>query len=66
MSDEAHFRIGDYVNKQNCQEELFYKASRSSTPNLSGGVIDLIFSKTGGATVTVNGYRYQAMNKNFV
>lgn len=79
FSDEAHFEIGGYVNKQNCRiwgEEnprLIYE--RPLHPKrvtvwcalwYAGVIGPYFFENAGGEAVTVNGNRYRAMITEFL
>ena len=79
FSDEAHFHIGGYVNKQNCRNcgsENPHKIKEKPMRPLrvtvwcglwGGGTIDpYFFEDEGGATVTVNGDTYRTMKTNFL
>lgn len=79
FSDEAHFEIGGYVNKQNCRiwgeenprvmhmKQLHPQRVTVWCAIWSGGVIGPYFFQTeDGAAVTVNGERYRAMITNFL
>lgn len=74
FSDEAHFHLGGYVNKQNCriwgsenphviEEKPMYSQRVTVWCGFwSGGIIGpFFFENEAGATVTVNGERYRAM-----
>ncbi|GFT92289.1 uncharacterized protein TNCV_319491 [Trichonephila clavipes] len=79
FSDEAHFWLNGYVNKQNCRiwVKLIHKNCMSKHRYIqkkltvwcalwAGGIIDSYFFKNDeGHTVTVNGDRYRAMITNF-
>ena len=79
FSDEAHFWLNGFVNKQNCR--IWGESNPQQMQQLpmhpekltvwcglwSGGIIGPFFFKNdGGATVTVNGIRYRAMIKEFL
>lgn len=74
FSDEAHFHLGGYVNKQNCRiwgtENPHVVEEKPIHPQRvtvwcgfwSGGIIGpFFFENDEGAAVTVNGERYRAM-----
>ncbi|EFN63948.1 hypothetical protein EAG_14216, partial [Camponotus floridanus] len=76
FSDEAHFSLGGYVNKQNCRiwgnENPQVSQERPMHPGKvwcafwSGGVIGpYFFENDEGITVTVNSQRYGRMITNF-
>jgi len=65
FSDEAHFHLGGYVNKQNCRiwgsENPSSWRSQCTTSDclVSGGIIgSFFFENELGAAVTVNGERH--------
>lgn len=79
FSDEAHFWLNGFVNKQNCR--IWGESNPQQTQQLpmypgkltvwcglwSGGIIGPFFFKNdAGNTVTVNGVRYRAMINDFV
>ncbi|XP_018375528.1 PREDICTED: uncharacterized protein LOC108769183 [Trachymyrmex cornetzi] len=79
FSDEAHFHLGGYVNKQNCRiwgsEQPHTIVERPMHPPRvtvwcgfwSGGIIGpFFFENDAGNAVTVNGERYRAMLTNFL
>lgn len=79
FSDEAHFHLGGYVNKQNCRiwgsENPQVVVERPMHPNRvtvwcgfwSGGIIGpYFFENEDGDSVTVNGVRYRDMLTNFL
>lgn len=79
FSDEAHFHLGGYVNKQNCRiwgsENPRMIVEKPLHPQRvtvwcgfwAGGVIGpYFFENEAGATVTVNGLRYRAMINDFL
>ncbi len=79
FSDEAHFHLGGYVNKQNCRiwgtENPHVILEKPKHPQRvtvwcgfwSGGIIGpFFFENEQGAAVTVNGERYRAMINNFL
>lgn len=79
FSDEAHFWLNGYVNKQNCriwddeppevfQELPLYPLKTTVWCGLwAGGIIGPYFFKNAaGECVTVNGERYRAMITNFL
>ena len=74
MSDEAHFRLGGYVNKQNCRiwglgnpkmiivKSVYPQRVSAWCGFWSGGIIGPYFSENeAGATVSVKGLRYRTM-----
>ena len=72
LSDEAHFDIGGYVNKQNC---LIWDTENPHAPNMShcwcgfwsrGIIRQFFFENEQGEPVAVNGDRYRAMFKEFL
>ncbi|GFS60439.1 uncharacterized protein TNCV_946951 [Trichonephila clavipes] len=78
FSDEAHFWLNGYVNKQNCRiwseaNPQVYVETSLHPEKLTvwcalwaGGIIGPYFFKNdGGHNVTVNGDRYRAMITNF-
>lgn len=78
-SDEAHFHIGGYVNKQNCRiwgsENPHVTVEKQMHPQRvtvwcgfwSGGIIGpFFFENERGAAVTVNGERYRDMLNEFL
>lgn len=79
FSDEAHFHLGGYVNKQNCRiwgsEQPHVIVERPMHPPRvtvrcgfwSGGIIGpFFFENAAGNIVTVNGDRYRAILTNFL
>ncbi|GFV64737.1 uncharacterized protein TNCV_3275081 [Trichonephila clavipes] len=76
-SDEAHFWLNGYVNKQNCRiwseaNPQVYVETPLHPEKLTvwcalwaGGIIGPYFFKNDGHNVTVNGDRYRAMITNF-
>ncbi|GFW61010.1 uncharacterized protein TNCV_4872201 [Trichonephila clavipes] len=76
-SDEAHFWLNGYVNKQNCRiwseaNPQVYVETPLHPEKLTvwcalwaGGVIGPYFKNDEGHNVTVNGDRYRAMITNF-
>lgn len=79
FSDEAHFHLAGYVNKQNCRiwgsENPHVIVEQPMHPQRvtvwcgfwSGGIIGpFFFENDEGATVTVNGDRYRAMLNEFL
>lgn len=79
FSDEAHFHLGGYVNKQNCRiwgtENPHVIVEKPMHPQRvtvwcgfwSGGIIGpFFFENEQGAAVTVNGERYRAMINDFL
>ncbi|GFT97265.1 putative DD41D transposase [Trichonephila clavipes] len=56
FSDEAHFWLNGYVNKQNC------RISSEANPQV---LVESFFKNDEGHNVTVNGDRYRAMITNF-
>ncbi|GFX63054.1 transposase [Trichonephila clavipes] len=77
FSDEAHFWLNGYVNKQNCRiwseaNPQVYVETPLHPEKLTvwcalwtGGIINPYFFKNDGHNVTVNGDRYRAMITNF-
>ncbi|GFW92243.1 putative transposase [Trichonephila clavipes] len=78
FSDEAHFWLNGYVNKQNCRiwseaNPQVYVETPLHPEKLTvwcalwaGGIIGpYVFENDEGHNVTVNGDRYRAMNTNF-
>ena len=78
FSDEAHFHLGGYVNKQNCRiwgsENPHVIMEKPMHPQRvtvwcgmwSGGIIGpFFFENEAGAAVTVNGERYRGMLEDF-
>ncbi|GFX03898.1 uncharacterized protein TNCV_4678031 [Trichonephila clavipes] len=77
FSDEAHFWLNGYVNKQNCRiwseaNPQVYVETPLHPEKLTfwcalwaGGIIGLYFKNDEGHNVTVNGDRYRAMITNF-
>ena len=74
MSDEAHFHLGGYVNKQNCRiwgsenpKMIFEKPLYPQRVTVwcgfwAGGIIGpYFFENEAGAAVLVNGLRYRTM-----
>lgn len=79
FSDEAHFHLDGYVNRQNCRiwghenpREIHEKAMHPQRVTVwcglwAGGVIGpYFFEDENGQGVTVNGDRYRAMINNFL
>jgi hypothetical protein len=79
FSDEAHFHVGGYVNKQNCRiwgsenpREFVQKPMHPLRATVwcglwRGGIIGpYFFENEDGQTVTVNGERYRHMLTSFV
>jgi len=79
FSDEAHFHLGGYVNKQNCRiwgsenpHETLEKPMHPQRVTVwcgfwHGGIIGpFFFENEQGAAVTVNGDRYRAMLNEFL
>ena len=63
FSDEAHFDLGGYVNKQNC----LWAQKTSTVWFWSRGIIGPFFLENGqGEAVTVNGDRYRAILNDFL
>ncbi|GFT53593.1 hypothetical protein TNCV_3325261 [Trichonephila clavipes] len=73
FSDEAHFWLNGYVNKQNCRiwseaNPQVYVETPLHPEKLTGalyGLADHFFKNDDGHNVTVNGDRYRAMITNF-
>lgn len=78
LSDEAHFHLSGYVNKQNCRiwgsenpTEMVEQPLHPQRVTVwcgfwAGGVIGpYFFENEAGATVSVNGVRYREMLTNF-
>ena len=79
MSDEAHFHLGAYFNKQNCRiwssENLKMIIEQPLYPQRvtvwcgfwAGGIIGpYFFENEAGAAVSVNGWRYRTMINEFL
>ena len=79
MSDEAHFYLEDYANKQNCRiwgsenakmiiEKPLYPQSVTVWCGFwAGGIIrSYFFENKAGAAVSLNGLRYQTMINEFL
>lgn len=79
FSDEAHFWLNGYVNKQNCRFRSEHNPHETLETPLhpekltvwcglhAGGIIGPYFFKTAdGANVTVNGDRYRQMIRDFL
>ena len=73
FSDEAHFDIGGYVNKQNCRiwgteiRTYTLKTRRTQNESLFRGVIgSFFFENEQGEAITVNGDCYLAMLNEFL
>jgi hypothetical protein len=71
MSDEAHFHMSGYVNKQNCRfwaannpREL-HQCPLHSTVYFGGIIGPYFFEDEEGRILTVNAERYTAMLKHF-
>ena len=61
MSDEAHFHLGGYVNKQNCQNVTVWCSF------WAGGIIrPHFFENEAGAAVSVNVLHYWTMINEFL
>ncbi|GFY15417.1 putative DD41D transposase [Trichonephila clavipes] len=73
FSDEAHFWLNGYVNKQNCRTTSVCRNTVTSKKKKltvwcalwAGGIIGPYFKNDEGDNVTVNGDRYRAMITNF-
>ncbi|GFV88035.1 uncharacterized protein TNCV_3241851 [Trichonephila clavipes] len=73
FSDEAHFWLNGYVNKQNCRiwseaNPQVYVETPLHPEKLTGalyGLVESFFKNDEGHNVTVNGDRYRAMITNF-
>ncbi|GFW96003.1 transposable element Tcb1 transposase [Trichonephila clavipes] len=73
FSDEAHFWLNGYVNKQNCRiwseaNLQVYVETPLHPEKLTGalyGLVESFFKNDEGHNVTVNGDRYRAMITNF-
>ena len=72
FSDEAHFELGRYINKQNCRTENPHAYIKKPThPKrvtvLCGGISGPFFFKNDqGEAVTVNGHRYRSILNEFL
>ena len=79
MSDEAHFHLGGYLNKQDCRiwgsENLKMIMEKPLYPQRvtvwcgfwAGGIIGpYFFENEAGVAVSVNGLRYRTMIDEFV
>ncbi|GFS70962.1 transposase [Trichonephila clavipes] len=73
FSDEAHFWLNGYVNKQNCHiwseaNPQVYVETPLHPEKLTGalyGLVESFFKNDEGHNVTVNGDRYRVMSTNF-
>ncbi|GFV87427.1 transposable element Tc3 transposase [Trichonephila clavipes] len=73
FSDEAHFCLNGYINKQNCRiwsesNPQVYVETPLHPEKLTGalyGLVESFFKNDEGHNVTVNGDRYRAMITNF-
>ncbi|GFX94298.1 transposable element Tc3 transposase [Trichonephila clavipes] len=70
FSDEAHFWLNGYVNKQNCRiwNPQVYVETPLHPAKLTGalyGLVKSFFKNDEGHNITVNGDRYRAMITNF-
>ncbi|GFX72915.1 uncharacterized protein TNCV_1698121 [Trichonephila clavipes] len=73
QTDEAHFWLNGYVNKQNCRiwseaNPQVYVETPLHPEKLTGalyGLVESFFKNDEGHNVTVNGDRYRAMITNF-
>ncbi|GFT47049.1 uncharacterized protein TNCV_3747131 [Trichonephila clavipes] len=73
FSDEAHFWLNGYINKQNCHiwseaNPQVYVETPLHPEKLTGalyGLVESFFKNDEGHNVTVNGDRYRAMITNF-
>ncbi|GFX03244.1 putative DD41D transposase [Trichonephila clavipes] len=73
FSDEVHFWLNGYVNKQNCRiwseaNPQVYVETPLHPEKLTGalyGLVESFFKNDEGHSVTVNGDRYRAMITNF-
>ncbi|GFU24002.1 putative DD41D transposase [Trichonephila clavipes] len=74
FSDEAHFWLNGYVNKQNCRiwVKLIHKCmskhcyiQKNLLFGALYGLVESFFKNDEGHNVTVNGDRYRAMITNF-
>ena len=79
FSDEAHFHLGGYVNKQNCRiwglenphaihEQPMYPPKSTVWCGLwANGIIGpYFFENADGATITINPGRYRSMLRKFL
>ena len=71
FSDEAHFDLGGYVNKQNCRIQAHAYIEKPTHPKRlsvwSRGIIGpFFFENEHGGAVTVNGDRYRVMVNEFL
>ena len=78
FTDEAHFDLGGYVNKQNCRiwgtENPHAHIEKPTHPKIvavwygfwsRGMIVPFFFENEQGKTVTINGDRYRAMLNEF-
>ncbi|GFT68509.1 hypothetical protein TNCV_2983391 [Trichonephila clavipes] len=74
FSDEAHFWLNDYVNKQNCHiwseanPQVYVENTVTSRKLTVWGALwagGILLQNDEGHNVTVNGDRYRAMISNF-
>ena len=62
FSDEAHFDLGGYVNKQNCRIQGTENPHAYIEKLTTGGIVgQFFFENEQGEAVTVNGDRYRSM-----
>ena len=76
FSNEAHFNLGGYLNKQNCRTENINARIENLTHRkrvivccgfwFRGIIGPFFFENEQGETVTVNGVRYRAMLNEFL
>ncbi|GFW81127.1 hypothetical protein TNCV_4804951 [Trichonephila clavipes] len=71
FSDEAHFWLNGYVNKQNCRiwseanPQVYVETPLHPEKLTVYGLVESFFKNDDGHNVTVNGDRYRAMITNF-